>query len=278
MAVTITTLVENTKGNNNTLRTEHGLSFLIRTEDENILFDTGSSDAFLHNAEVLGEDVIRTVTKVVLSHSHYDHTEGLPFLLDRTEHKLSIHVGKGFFTPKYGKKDGKLKYQGSSFSRQSLEDRGHKIYEHTEGLVELSDNVFIVTNFTRKVDTAWINQEFLIPAGGEYQTDPFDDEISLILRTPKGLVLIVGCSHPGILNIISTAKAKFPEPMYAVLGGTHLIKAKGERLEQAVKRFSRMGNTLLGLSHCTGDTALELLKEVCPNFFHNHTGNRFIIE
>ncbi len=277
MSVTITTLVDNTPGEHDGLRSEHGLSFYIETPAHALLFDTGQSKAFFDNASVLNLPVLDRITHVVLSHNHYDHTGGLSTLIQNTHNPLHIHVGQGFFTPKYALNGPSRMYLGSSFTREELITSGQHVHEHRDDLEAILPDVYLITNFPRNVDTAWKNPRFVIPEGDSYVTDSFSDEISVVIRTPKGLVLLVGCSHPGILNIISSVQQRFKEPLYAVLGGTHLVEAQGHRLDQAIGFFKQMDRTLLGMSHCTGDYGMKRLQEVCSNYYHNHTGDSLII-
>ncbi len=278
MPVAITTLVENSGGQHKSLVAEYGLSFLIETKDSAILFDTGQSDRFLQNAYYLRKDPATEVTQVVLSHGHYDHTGGVPEMLRATERALELHVGSGFFAPKYGVNGPALEYNGNCFCRADLEERGHAVHEHLSDVTEIADGVFVVTNFERSEDPDWANPRFVVAGPSGLEVDPFADEVAVVLKTARGVVLLVGCSHPGILNIIATVRARFSEPLYAVLGGTHLMEASGARLHRAVSAFASLENTLLGMSHCTGEAVMERLAEITPNYFHNRTGTTLIFE
>ncbi|MFW5995062.1 MAG: MBL fold metallo-hydrolase [Spirochaetia bacterium] len=277
ISVSITTLVENSAGDHKSLSPEHGVSFLIKSGDEQIIFDTGQSERFLRNAAFLGEDPAKRVSTVVLSHGHYDHTGGLTHLLSATEQRVSIHVGKGFFEPKYSVSGPALEYVGNRLGRAQIQAAGHRVVEHDTDVTEVADGVFLVTNFERLRDPDWLNPRFVIPGPSGFQTDHFNDEVSVVVKTSRGNVLLVGCSHPGILNIIESVRARFEEPLYAVLGGTHLIEASGSRLHNAIGALSELKDTLLGMSHCTGDTAMKRLAEVAPHYFHNHTGSTLMI-
>jgi 7,8-dihydropterin-6-yl-methyl-4-(beta-D-ribofuranosyl)aminobenzene 5'-phosphate synthase len=278
MPVTITTLVENSPSEHLGLQAEHGLSFLIQSGTETIVFDTGQSDRFLSNASQLNLDLPRVVTRVVLSHGHYDHTGGLRALLNQTERNLTIDVGAGFFSPKYALNGPSLVYLGNNFGRDELIARGHTVTEHSADTTEIAPDVYIITAYRRDVDREWPNERFVVPdASGNMVMDRFDDEISIVARSDRGLVVLVGCSHPGILNILATVEDRFSDPIYAVLGGTHLVEASGSRLDRAIESLAARGDTLLGMSHCTGEEAMGRLAEVSPHYFHNHTGVRLIV-
>ena len=281
MAFTITTLVENSAGKHKSLTAEYGLSFLVRSGTDCVVFDTGQSDLFLRNAKYLRENPADDVTQVVLSHGHYDHTGGFPELLRATTRNLTLHIGSGFFTPKYGVNGPALEYNGNRFSRADIEQHGHSVQEHSEELTEILENVFVVTKFDRTQDPDWPNPGFVIPGRTGFEIDRFEDEVSLVVKTKQGLVLLVGCSHPGILNIVATVQQRFEEPIYAILGGTHLMEASGARLHKALSALSALSSrdgTLLGMSHCTGETAMGRLAELSEHYFHNHTGTSLILE
>jgi 7,8-dihydropterin-6-yl-methyl-4-(beta-D-ribofuranosyl)aminobenzene 5'-phosphate synthase len=273
----ITTLIENGKGEQAGLDCEHGLSFLIQAGEQKVLFDTGQSGKFLGNAKKLGID-LSTVEDVVLSHGHYDHTGGLTAFLDQVKTKAKVHVGKGFFVPKYVRKEKSVVYRGNSFTREQLEAGGWELVEHEKDLTEIVPGIHLVRNFSGISAQEWKNPRFIVPEGDNYTVDDFSDEVVLVVSSSRGLILVTGCSHPGILNILSAVKQRFPDPVYAVLGGTHLVEASDLQLAHAVAAFKKYPDLLLGTCHCTGDVAMERLKEVCPRSYPNHTGDSLIIE
>ena len=91
--------------------------------------------------------------------------------------------------------------------------------------------------------------------------DDFADEICLVMETAKGLVVLVGCSHPGILNMISTIHERLHKPIYGVIGGTHLMEADEERIAKTLKELKGLGICIAGLCHCSGDLAREMISE-----------------
>ena len=117
------------------------------------------------------------------------------------------------------------------------------------------------------------NSRFYIKENDTYLPDDFDDEISLGIITQKGLVVIVGCSHIGVVNILKTISKKMDMPIYALVGGTHLIEADESRTAQTIKAFRQMDIRLLAVSHCTGKEGIRLISEqMKEQFFFNNTG------
>jgi 7,8-dihydropterin-6-yl-methyl-4-(beta-D-ribofuranosyl)aminobenzene 5'-phosphate synthase len=276
MAVTVTTLIENSLGEHKGLSIEHGLSFLVETDAGRLVFDTGQSANFIRNAETLNRS-LKGIDTVVLSHGHYDHSGGLKDLLAYTGKKTDLWVGEGFFEPKYAKKGAGFVYIGNAFDRASIKSMGARVKTLSDPVKEIMPDVFLVTNFERTHQIETVNPRFILPDGNDWRVDTFDDEISVVVKTPKGLIFLVGCSHPGILNMISTVKSRFSEPLIAIMGGTHLVEADAPRLKVAVGDINQLPLEALGLSHCTGADAMAKFDGNHPGYFHNSTGTSLIV-
>lgn len=263
---------------------EHGLSFFIRHNETTILFDTGQSEKFLANADKLKTD-LSSIDHVVLSHSHYDHTDGFPHLVERlgagTQFTLNVH--HNFFDPKYSSENGTLRYIGCGWDRQWAESQSFTT-DFVEGTgATLAPGVHLVAAFERTHPLEVNNPRFVVsrdPSGSRdsLEIDDFRDEQSIVLETQRGLIVLVGCSHPGIMNMLDTIRSRFSAPIYAVLGGTHLIEAHGERMEEALTYLSNEGIPRLGPSHCTGEVAMKALARRNPRFFPNVTGTTLTVE
>lgn len=278
MSTRITTLVENHPGEHKALACEHGLSFLIQHNNETILFDTGQSDAFLRNARTLNVDLGR-IRHVVLSHGHYDHTNGLRGLVAAGFTRYALHIHESFFDPKYAAGANAETYLGPSFDRMWVESQQFRVTWVTGDGATIAPGVHIVTNFGSTHPLEVRNPRFVVrrPGATELEVDDFRDEISIVLETERGLVVVVGCSHPGIMNILSTVRSRFDSPIHAVLGGTHLVEAHGERLDRALG-FLEDGTIMrLGMSHCTGDEAMDRMEQESEFFYRNVTGTSLTV-
>ena len=106
--------------------------------------------------------------------------------------------------------------------------------------------------------------------------DTFTDEVMLAVETPKGLVALVGCSHPGIKNMLDTAEKRLGRPIYAVLGGTHLVEAAPDSLALTLAYLEQKNIQVIGASHCTGQVAMERLAGFGARYYHNRTGTSLI--
>lgn len=291
MAVTVTVLMEDRLGGNSALKSEHGLSLFIRSPGGSILFDTGGSDLFLGNAPFLGIDPFGA-DHLVLSHGHYDHTGGvIPFYqamaarFPGREKGIPLWCGRGFFTPKYSstETDGLFYYNGNPFTRENLLSMGISVREVGEGSFwrrEILPGVYLVGGFDRKVEGDVVTPRFMIPdshAETGFSRDPFNDEVSLVLEAgqDRELIMVAGCSHPGIANMVSTVARGFGRAPSVLLGGSHLLHADADRLKGVVDLFRKSGLRRIGLNHCTGKEMEEHLGAELPGFFSLRCGASF---
>ncbi len=275
MDIRITTLIENSPDENSSLHYEHGISFYIEKGNQKLLFDTGQSSAFIENAEQLGKD-LTALDHVVLSHGHYDHTGGFTTLCKKTN-TFHLHIKKGLFQKKYTYKNDTYTFKGNNFDEQFLQKRGIAYAFIEQDVTEITDGVYVLTNFPRIYTNEIINQSFQVETESGYRQDYFEDEVLLAIDTSKGLVVILGCSHPGVRNMLDHVKLKLQRPIYAVLGGTHLKEADAARIEDSVAYLVREVDGPIGVSHCTGDTAMRELQKATHRYFHNKTGSEFTI-
>jgi len=273
--IRITTLIENSPGEHLALLSEHGLSFCIETGKNTVLFDTGQSGSFISNAEQLRIDLSR-VDHVVLSHGHYDHSGGLRSLSGLTR-KFNLVVGKGFFEEKYAEHNGRHEYLGNNFDRKFLDEQHIHYEELQQPIQEIVPGVHVLGTFPRIHQDETIKDRFKLMKDGVLVYDHFDDEVMLVLDTQKGLVAILGCSHPGMRNMLDAAKERLGKPLYAVLGGTHLVEATPGCMGASLEYLHSSGIKVIGVSHCTGAGAMKVLGETEENYFHGRTGSALII-
>jgi len=277
MKVEITTLVENTAGEHHQLQSEHGLSFLVRAGEATLLFDTGASSRFIRNAQTLAID-LSEVSQVLISHGHYDHSGGYKAFLDQGV-KAKLLVKPGFFNKKYGVTGRRSEYLGNAFTREDLVEAGVEIKIIHEDVKEVAPGVFSVSGFERNCPMEQINPRFRVERDGDEVADEFRDEQAMVVKSQKGLILVLGCSHPGLINIIDSVKNRFEEDIYAVVGGTHLVEAEPERLEKTMDYLLEQKIPVIGISHCSGGQAHRsyIKSRLKDRYFHNCTGTRFTI-
>jgi 7,8-dihydropterin-6-yl-methyl-4-(beta-D-ribofuranosyl)aminobenzene 5'-phosphate synthase len=276
MSLTITTLIENSPGEHKGLRSEHGLSFHVSTGSHSLLFDTGQSGAIVDNAARLRVDLVG-LDHVVLSHGHYDHSGGLRALAGVAE-GFSLTVGRGFFAPKYATRGGAHDYLGNDFDPAFVDQCGIPWSYLDEPLREIAPGAFMLSGFSRTHSDETVNPRFVIRTEHGFVPDRFDDEVLLALDSPRGLVVLLGCSHPGVRNMLDAVRERLGRPLYAVLGGTHLVETASSGQEAALDYFRKHDVRVVGVSHCTGEPATDLLKGLGERFFHNRTGSSLIVD
>jgi 7,8-dihydropterin-6-yl-methyl-4-(beta-D-ribofuranosyl)aminobenzene 5'-phosphate synthase len=258
-SITITTLVDNTASEN--LASEHGLSFWIEYNNKHILFDTGQSDIILKNSELLGINLAET-DAIVISHGHYDHTGGLATVLEVAP-KAPVYVHPAAFNLKFSRKNNTNKAIGISDSTKQriLEkaDNGEVIW--TEGPAQVTEGLFITGQIPRITDFEDVPASFFIDKNCQ-KTDTLPDDQAMFLDSPKGIVVILGCAHAGVVNTLDyVAKLSGQDHIFAVIGGMHLLSASAERIKHTVDTFRRYNIQRIGPAHCTGNNTIEKFKE-----------------
>ncbi len=279
MKLQITTLIEDNQDEKRELVNEHGLSLFIEADQYNILFDTGQTGDFIKNAEKLGKD-LETLDYMIISHGHYDHSGGFKKLVSGLNKYPKLIVGEEFFYPKYKKIDEKTyKYIGNSFDEKFILDHNIPLKKVTEDILYINGRVMFFHHFFRDNDFEKRNEKFYTKRNNLTIHDDFDDEIVLGIVTDRGLVVVTGCSHVGIVNILSTITEKTGMPIYAVIGGTHLVDADERRIEKTLDAFREMNIKLIAVSHCTGEEGINRIStEFSDEFIYNITGNVISID
>jgi len=274
MGLQITTLSENTAGLGKLLG-EQGLSILVETDGQNILFDTGQSISASHNANLLGIDLSR-IDKIVLSHGHSDHTGGLKQLLRRIGKRIEIMAHPDIWAVKYSRRQGQEdRYIGIPFHRQTLESLGAN-FNLTREPVRITANIMTTGEIPMVTEYEEIEPHLQVKEGNRFKPDKLLDDQALIITTESGLVVILGCAHRGIINTLYHAQQlSGVKAIYAVVGGCHLMDATEERVWLTIAALKELGVQSLGVCHCTGLAASAIMAQEFGNsFFFNITGTR----
>lgn len=271
----IITLIENEMGNCSKLKNEFGLSLYIKDEDIELIFDTGKSGEFTNNAEKLGID-LKNIRHIVLSHSHFDHTGGMRTLIEKYNKDFTLHISKTFFQEKYRITEEKIEFLGNNFDEKYLLDNKIKIDYIEKNEIRLSKNITLFTNFQQINNFETPVKYYFRKIDNNYILDKMEDEIVIGVETSKGLVVICGCSHIGIVNIIENIKRRTNKKIYGIIGGLHLTKASAERIKTVMRYFEENEIKFLGVSHCTGEEAVNIFKTSDIYFIQNNTGNKIV--
>lgn len=255
----IATLIENKPGDREELYTEYGLSIYIEVDGKKILFDTGQSGDFIDNAKDLGID-LKGLDYVIISHGHYDHSGGFERLIKEINPSINL-------------------YLGNPFEEQFLSENNIQVKYINEDILNIRENLIVFTNFNRNQEFENTNQNMYLKEDEEYKKDMFLEEVSLGIKTNKGLVVIVGCSHAGIVNILDTITERIDTNIYGVIGGIHLIKENDEKINKIIEYLKEKDIELIGACHCTGKQGETMLSQrLKGSFIDNNTGDTLYIK
>jgi len=272
MPIQITTLSENTTSATHLLA-EWGLSILIEADSRKILLDTGQTFSAAYNAIVLGID-LQKIDKIIFSHGHLDHTGGLLHILQMMKKQVEIIAHPDIWAAKYGKRpEEKERYIGVPFPREAAETLG-ATFNLTREPVWISENIVTSGEIPMITEYEEIDHDLYVKKKGKLKPDPLWDDQALFLKSERGLVIILGCAHRGVINTIRHAqKITGIEPVYAIIGGTHLIRASPQRMNLTIAELLSSGVQRLGISHCTGLAACAILaRSFGEAFFFNNAG------
>lgn len=232
------TILYNNVPHNEELTTAWGFSCLIEGLEKTILFDTGGDgEILLSNMEKLKVDP-QKIDVVVISHIHWDHRGGLLSLLDKN-HEVTVYLPASLpqdFKEKVGRKGAKV------------------VSVHNP--VKICKSVYTTGELSGFA--GWIKEQ------------------TLVIDTKKGLMVVTGCAHPGVVNIVRRAQRLLKkEKVYLVLGGFHLLAYSEPQVKRIIRDLKAIGVKKVGPSHCTGGRPIELFRKAWgENFFDLGCGAR----
>lgn len=250
------------------LLSEHGLSLLIETDaGRKVLLDTASTErAFANNLQCLGLKP-SDLDAVFISHGHYDHLGALPLFL---REGVPCHTHPLTFKgERYYSSSGHRRYIGAPKELlRMLEDHppicSSQPHELVPG-VRTTGEVLRSTSFE-------VPEHFVIERDGNSSPDLIMEEQGLCVSTDHGTVVLTGCGHAGIVNIVSQVRSQGDEDIRMVMGGFHLVGSSPEVLQRTVEGLHRLGVENVAPMHCTGFPATKLFADSFPGFAYFGTG------
>jgi 7,8-dihydropterin-6-yl-methyl-4-(beta-D-ribofuranosyl)aminobenzene 5'-phosphate synthase len=271
----ITTLVENTAQGRYMLG-EWGLSILVQADGSNFLMDTGASPyAVVHNAGMMGID-LSAIDRIVLSHGHYDHTGGLTAVLSQMHKAIEIIAHPGIWDAKgVSRSPGNFSFAGLPYQRDELELLGAN-FVLTPEPTWLTDDIVTSGEEEMTTDFEKVEAVLAIRKGNEILHDTVTDDQSLYIKTDLGLIVILGCAHRGMINIIRHGmNLTGMDNVYMVIGGTHLRPTSEEQLFRSIAELREIGVSKIAVSHCTGMAKSAVLaREFGNDFVFNNAGTK----
>lgn len=236
---------------------EHGISFLIENDKgQRVLIDAGASEqVFLHNMDLLGYK-LDSISAVFISHGHYDHVGGLVPLIKAGvpiyAHPMTF-VGKRYIVQGTKKTD----LSPPSSVLKALE--GAKL-NLSAASVELAEGVRtsgeVARQFPFEAPGSFVREE-----DGKVVEDSNIDDQAVYVSTKKGMVVISGCGHAGIVNIVQQAKKSMGVKVFMAMGGFHLYSGDTDRLLKTMDNLKNLGVDHIAPMHCTGFEAMKLLSD-----------------
>jgi 7,8-dihydropterin-6-yl-methyl-4-(beta-D-ribofuranosyl)aminobenzene 5'-phosphate synthase len=271
MKVKATIVCENCVFNQPGVVAEHGLSIFMETDCGNYLLDTGQGKGVVNNALVLGLD-LKTIKAIIISHHHWDHTGGLGPVLDR-KGAVDIYAHPDFFKESYKIEGERVRYIGVPYPRPLLEGKG-AMFKFSDEFRQIEPGMWLTGEVPRRTDYERGDKNQVVKFKGGYVKDDLRDDQSVVIETEKGLFVVLGCCHSGIINTLSYIVEKMGQRhIYAVIGGTHLGPVSDEQKEKSIDALKAFDIERLGVSHCTGlKTASRLAGEFGDRFFFCNVG------
>lgn len=259
MSVKLTVLAENTSVSGE-LEREHGLSLYIETSERRILFDTGAGFVFRNNAEKLGVDLSK-VDRLVISHGHRDHGGGLRTFL-AVNSCAEIYLHSQAFESHYSKRPEGIVNIGLD---QSLLPNERFLFCIDQ--VAIDENMEVFSRVKSKRLFPSCNATLLMKRGDDFVLDDFAHEQNLIIQENEKTILVAGCAHRGIVNIVDECKDRIGQYPDFVIGGFHLSGSRGDQSE-AREIVNEIGEYLASTPsryftcHCTGTENFQQLRRI----------------
>jgi 7,8-dihydropterin-6-yl-methyl-4-(beta-D-ribofuranosyl)aminobenzene 5'-phosphate synthase len=227
----------------------------------------GQSYKFIDNAEQLGVNLAQ-VDYVVLSHGHYDHTGGLPaFLKLNTKAKILMHPNG--LKERFSRSANMIKSNGIPWRNdwKSFEDR----IQFIDKTIELFKGFWVVADLDGEIKYSSLDQRLVYKDGENLMKDHFEDELIVVAQEKDQTILLTGCAHNGIVNILKCVKHQLGINSYQFVGGgLHLSGQSADKISEILNGLKDYSVDHWGLNHCTGETAIDLFYQAYPekvNYF-----------
>jgi 7,8-dihydropterin-6-yl-methyl-4-(beta-D-ribofuranosyl)aminobenzene 5'-phosphate synthase len=247
-------------------RAEHGFSLLLEHGSQKILFDTGQTAAVLHNLSLLkvhpGE-----IDALVLSHGHYDHSGGLYHVLQQGRKRYPLYAHSDIFVPRFSVTKDSRTFVGIPYVKDQLTALGAD-WQLSKEPRQIAPNLWFSGQIPRRTDYETGDTRLVTCCNDCDCQDRIIDDISLYYVSDKGLVVIGGCTHSGLVNTVSYGlELTKAERLYGWIGGTHLGPVGAEQQTKTFDALERFQPEFVFAGHCTG---FAMMAELSRRF-----GDRF---
>lgn len=272
----LVTLSENSVGLRRGVLAEHGFSAYLEFGGRRLIFDAGQTTTCIHNASFLGIDLAGV--PIVLSHGHYDHTGGILSLLERTG-PVPVYAHPDVFISRYSRRGGATRQIGLPFEREDLEAMGAEFDLSRRGR-EIRPGLWLTGEVPRFTEFETASEDLVVLSEeGAVMIDPLLDDQALVLVLEKGLFVLLGCAHAGMINTLEHAKrVTGVDTIIGVAGGTHIGFGGEDKLPKTIEALRTLDIEILAPSHCTGFVAASALAAEFPDrFIENCVGTEIVL-
>ncbi len=247
---------------------EHGFSLLIEHAGKKILFDAGQSNAAVWNLSLLGVHPSE-IDALVLSHGHYDHAGGFYHFLMHGKKRYPFYAHSGIFTMRYSTSGSVRQYIGVPHTKDQLSQLGAD-WQLGDTPREIAPDLWFSGHIPRQTSFEQGDTRLVTCTADCCDCqDPIEDDISLFYKTDKGLIVVGGCTHSGLVNTVSHGFAVTgTSKLVGWIGGTHLGPVTQQQQEETMQRLEKWEPEFVLAGHCTG---FPMLAELSRRF-----GNKFI--
>ncbi|MCE7743947.1 MAG: MBL fold metallo-hydrolase [Candidatus Heimdallarchaeota archaeon] len=265
MRVTITNLYNDVVPQDSEFIANHGQSFLIEFDEKKVLYDAGmNGEKLLHNMKLLKIDP-NSIDVLVLSHGHLDHTGGLKALLEKRTAKepLEIIGHPAVFEPKGMHDAKKVPEEIIEFYLPPIEGELRKKMSLNLTTKPIAINPYLSTvgEVNQRPHKDGVEKRTRHYVNGNWEHDKLLDDLSLVLKTNDGLVLICGCCHAGLLNTLEQVTRNHMENIIAIIGGTHMFLFSEEEVDfVAGQIMNKYSSPKLYFNHCSGQNTIDCLR------------------
>jgi len=257
---------------------EHGWSILIEHGEDRILFDTGASRHIINNLKQLGFTA-HAINKIFISHGHFDHTGGLYHIARYAGKKIELYTHPAVFEKKY-KITKKLKkiYIGIPFEKDVYSDYGITFRTGKTSL-KLSGDIYSTGEVEQVVPFERTSSNFVKKRNGFTRFDDLRDDTGLIIETQKGIILITGCAHRGLISTMKQAqKVSGKDHFTAVIGGFHLANKDRAYMDKVISELNDSSIDMIVPAHCSGVEGYRAIKEALgEKCCHGYAGRKIIL-
>jgi 7,8-dihydropterin-6-yl-methyl-4-(beta-D-ribofuranosyl)aminobenzene 5'-phosphate synthase len=266
------------------LHAEHGLSCHLEGVSNGrssfFMFDYGlDALGIIKNMEFLGIDIGR-IDAFGLSHGHFDHWGGLLTILGRAQPGVRLYVGEEAFARRFSRRPGSDDLIDlGRLDREAIEQQGIAEIVEVNEPAEVMPSCYLTGTIERITEYEQGSPNLVIQKGGNFEQDHFPGEQAVVCNVKgKGLVILSGCAHAGIVNTVKHAqKISGIDKVHAMIGGFHLVNAPSEIIEKTVADIKALAPDYIIPTHCTGFEAIAQLTSAMPKqCILNTAGTRYV--